>query len=502
MKGSILIVDDEATLAEAVRDHFAAQGFEATSAPSAEAALSLARLRRFDVVITDLKLPGMDGLGLLRALGELAEPPSAVLATAYGTMEAAVEAFRLGLFDLLQKPISLDELTRSVERAMAARASRRRRVASGLPLRLLRERSRCLGPMRAEVAGDPSAADATAVWCPRALDRERTGFVWAHVLPGKASTPPARLIIRTLADVVNLSQPVSAVETIVDKLTNLDCGAALRAIAVGVLEAGPVRRVRGAVLGSAGVFHLDAGGSGVLSLADGTHEAARAWEAARGPDDVLVLADPRLITAAGHAWPEVLGSLPRLIAEGEPNPARRALAMLSAAGAEAPVVVALRIGEAIRPDGPTHVRASSSWASLGHLRSVAEQFALGSPLTDRAAHQLVSAVQEAVLNGIRWAYPDREGPMYMTLAREGSCVKVSVRDRGVGFDVSETWRRSAGEPQDPLRRSGRGLALMRRLADRFEVVSRPGRGTNVVLEKHFDAPAAGVGTGRGAESPQ
>jgi anti-sigma regulatory factor (Ser/Thr protein kinase) len=310
------------------------------------------------------------------------------------------------------------------------------------------------------------------------------------------------LIIRTLADVVDLSRPVSAVETIVDKLKNLDCGAALRALAVGMLESGAVRRVCGATLGSAGVFHLHAGSGGVLSLADGTQDTARAWEATLGPDDVLLLADPRLITAAGHAWPEVLGSLPRLIAEGEPNPARRALAMLSAAGAEAPVVVALRLGEAILPDGPTHVRVSSSWASLGHLRSVAEQFALGSPLSERAAHQLVTAVQEAVLNGIRWAYPGREGPVSMTLTREGGHVKVSVRDRGVGFDVTETSRRAASASQDPLRRSGRGLALMRRLADRFELVSRPGRGTNVVLEKHFDAPAAEGAAEREVESAQ
>jgi FixJ family two-component response regulator/anti-sigma regulatory factor (Ser/Thr protein kinase) len=490
MNGSVLIVDDEATLAEAVRDHFAADGFDAVSAPSAEAALALARTRRFDVVLTDLRMPGMDGLGLLRALGELAEPPSVVLMTAYGTMEAAIEAFRLGLFDFLQKPVSLNELSRCVARALAARASRRRHAAAGLPLRLLRERSRCIGPVRAEVAGDPSAAEATAVWCPCALDRERTGFVWAHVLPGNASAPAARLIIRTLADVVDLSRPVVAVETIVDRLKNLDCGAALRALAVGVLESGTARRVCGATLGAAGIFHLGAGDHGVVPLADGTQQGARAWEAALGPDDVLLLADPRLIAAAGHAWPEVLCSLPRLIAEGEANAARRALAMLSAAGAEAPVVVALHLAEAIRTDGPTHVRVSSSWASLSHLRSVAEQFALGSPLSERAAHQLVTAVQEAVLNGIRWAYPGREGPVYMTLAREGGRVKVSVRDRGVGFDVSETCRRTASESQDPLRRSGRGLALMRRLADRFEVASRPGRGTSVVLEKYFDALAA------------
>jgi len=136
------------------------------------------------------------------------------------------------------------------------------------------------------------------------------------------------------------------------------------------------------------------------------------------------------------------------------------------------------------------VSAPSSLASLAHLRDAAEQFALSSPLSDQAAHEVVTAVQEALLNCIRWAYPGREGLVYLTLSREAERIRASVRDRGLGFEVAEIYERTSERVNDPLRCSGRGLMLMGALADRFELVSRPGRGTNVVIEKKFDLPVA------------
>ncbi len=488
MKGSILIVDDEATLAETIRDYFVADGLDAACVQSAEEALEFARARQFHVVVTDMKMPGMSGIDLLRALGEAPDPPSVILMTAYGTMESTVEAFRLGLFDFLQKPVSLDELSKSVERALNARASRVNDTPLPVPLHVLRERSRRVGAVRAEVAGDSSAAQATAVWRLRALDRQRAGFVWAHVAPGSRFAVAARLVIRTLADALDLGAPREALETIMRHLTDLDCGSTLRALAVGVVESEPSRRLYGAALGHAGLFRLDASGSAPESLAGGPRDATRTWEASLAPEDVLLLADPRLVSAAAERWSDVLAATRKLIAEGEPNPARRALAMVPEVAGEAPVVIALRLGKAIRPDGLTHVRVSSNRASLGHVRDVAERFALGVPLSGQAAHEVVTAVQEAVLNCMRWAYAGGEGPVCLTLSCEGGRMRASVRDRGLGFDVGETFRRTSDPSQDPLRRSGRGLMLMHRLADRFELTSRPGRGTNVVLEKDFDAP--------------
>jgi len=493
MKYSILIVDDEATLAETFRDHFAGSGYDAACARSGEEALEMIRAWHFDVVVTDLKMPGMGGVDLLRATREMAAPPSIILMTAYGTMERAVEAFRLGLADLLQKPVSLDELSASVERALAARAARAGGHVPAIPLRVLGESSRRAGAVRAEVAGDVSAPGATAVWRLRALDDERTGFIWAHVVPHSPMAVAARLIIRTLADAVDPGEPAAALDAIVHGLAELDCGAALRAISVGVVQSKPVRRAFGAARGCAGVFGMKTGGSQVEPLAQDAGEAAYAWETSLAPEDMLLLADPRLVMGAGECWAQVLSATKRCMAQGKPDPVSVALATVPATSVEAPVMVALRLGEAIRSDGPTHVRVPATPASLDYVRDVAEQFALDCRLDERAAHELVTAVQEAVLNGIRWAYPERHGVLSLTLLREAGRVRASVCDEGVGFDARDAGDLVDDGLLDPLRRSGRGLALMQRLADGFKVTSHPGCGTSVVLEKKCAAvPAGGV----------
>jgi len=490
MKNSILIVDDEATLVEAIRDHFVADGFDAIPARSGEEALRLARTRDFDVIVSDLKMPGLDGIGLLRALGELPQMPSVILMTAYGTMEYAIEAFRLGLFDFLQKPISLDELSRTVERALAACAVNVEPASLPIPLRVLCEHSRRVGRVRAEVAGDPADADATAVWRLRSLGRNRVGFVWAHVVPQSRSALGARLIIKTLSGVVDLGAPAEALHTIMGHLREFDCASTLRALAVGVAESEPRRRLYGAAHGPAGLFRLGAGDSEIESLSEGAQNRSIAWETTLAPEDVLLLADPHVVSAAGERWPDILSTTAHLVSVGEPNPARRALAMLPGA-TPASVMVALRLGETIQPEGTTHLRVSSSWACLEHLRDVTEQFAVSSSLSERAAYEFVAAAQEAILNSIRWAYPGRQGAIALTLERTGGRVRASLRDEGVGFDVGETFRRLVDPSRDPLRRSGRGLMLMRGLADDFEITSKPDRGTRVILTKIIGAPSAG-----------
>jgi len=449
--------------------------------------------------VTDLKMPGMDGIGLLRALGELPQTPPVILMTAYGTIEYAVEAFRLGLFDFLQKPVSLDELSRTVERALEACTARVERASPPIPLSSFRECSRRVGPVRAEVAGDPSAADATAVWQLRALDRTRTAFVWAHVVPESRCALGARLIIRTLAGAVDLSAPAEALETMVGLLNELDCTAMVRALAVGVIESRPQCRIYGTARGNAGIFRLVAGDTGVEPLAAGPWESACTWETRLAQEDVLLFADPRVVSAAGERWPEVLFATGRLITGGEPNPARRILGMVPEAADAAPVMVALQVNETIESKEMAHVRVSSSWACLGHVRDVTEQFVLASPLDEHAAYEWITAVHEAVLNAIRWAYPGRKGSISLTLERSMGRVRASISDSGVGFDVGDTFRRTTEPSRDPLRSSGRGLMLMRRLSDEFELSSKSGCGTSIVVGKIIQAP---VGDGARQGEPE
>lgn len=117
MSGTVLIVDDERTLARAVKAFLLESGYEAEIATNAEQAVGLLETLRPDVVFSDVRLPGMDGIELLRRIREFDPSIPVVIMTGYGTIEGAVEAVKLGAFDYLKKPVDLEELRLLADRA-------------------------------------------------------------------------------------------------------------------------------------------------------------------------------------------------------------------------------------------------------------------------------------------------------------------------------------------------------------------------------------------------
>jgi two-component system, NtrC family, response regulator len=110
----MLIVDDRANMRELLETAFGERGFETVSAASGEEAIEYISRRLFDIVITDLSMPGKDGLEVLKAAKAAAPDTQVIIITAYGTIEKAVEAMRLGAWDFLSKPFELAELERKV----------------------------------------------------------------------------------------------------------------------------------------------------------------------------------------------------------------------------------------------------------------------------------------------------------------------------------------------------------------------------------------------------
>ena len=118
MSGStVLIVDDERTLARAIKAFLTEAGYEAEVAGDAEQALAMLETLRPDVVFSDVRLPAMNGIELLRRIREFDPAISVVIMTAHGTIEGAVEAVKLGAFDYLKKPVDLEELKLLADRA-------------------------------------------------------------------------------------------------------------------------------------------------------------------------------------------------------------------------------------------------------------------------------------------------------------------------------------------------------------------------------------------------
>ena len=128
MKPRILIVDDEARMAEVVGAALTRAGHDCETCLSGEAALTALEARGADVVVTDWKMPGVDGMELLRRIHERRPDVPVVLLTAHGTVPAAVAAMRAGAFDYVTKPFDNDELRAAVARALeVTRLSRENR---------------------------------------------------------------------------------------------------------------------------------------------------------------------------------------------------------------------------------------------------------------------------------------------------------------------------------------------------------------------------------------
>ena len=115
---SILVVDDEKSQREILEMILSGEGYDVTTASSGEAAMKFVADRRFDLVLTDLKMTGMSGLDLLKELTDFDKSIIVLLLTAHGTVDSAVDALRLGAFDYLQKPYDREKLLDTISRAL------------------------------------------------------------------------------------------------------------------------------------------------------------------------------------------------------------------------------------------------------------------------------------------------------------------------------------------------------------------------------------------------
>ncbi len=114
----LLVVDDEEPNRLALERIFSREGYEVRTAADGRAALDLLRDGAVGVVLTDLKMPGMSGLELLRASRQVAPETQVIVVTAYGSVETAVEAMKEGAYDFVTKPLRKDAVVHSVQKAL------------------------------------------------------------------------------------------------------------------------------------------------------------------------------------------------------------------------------------------------------------------------------------------------------------------------------------------------------------------------------------------------
>jgi two-component system response regulator HydG len=135
---TILIIDDNETIREGIAATVRKMGHEAVLAASGDEGIALFKKQHADFVITDLKMAGLDGVEVLRRVHDLDPETPTLIITAFGTVETAVEAMKLGAFDFLTKPFAPEVVRLKVERALELRAARKARARAERETEILR----------------------------------------------------------------------------------------------------------------------------------------------------------------------------------------------------------------------------------------------------------------------------------------------------------------------------------------------------------------------------
>jgi two-component system, NtrC family, nitrogen regulation response regulator NtrX len=160
---NILIVDDEVGIRESLKGVLEDEGYKPAVAQSGEACLDILQKRPFDVVLLDIWLPGIDGLETLAKIKESEDGPEVVMISGHGTIETAVRATKLGAFDFLEKPLSLDRTLIVVKNALETRRLRNENrdlkrnlpptviVGDSVPMKALRQQIALMAPTNGRV---------------------------------------------------------------------------------------------------------------------------------------------------------------------------------------------------------------------------------------------------------------------------------------------------------------------------------------------------------------
>jgi two-component system, NtrC family, nitrogen regulation response regulator NtrX len=162
---NILIVDDETGIRESLEGVLADEGYAASSVESGEECLRLLRRQNnYDVVLLDIWLPGIDGLETLEKIHDLDNPPEVIMISGHGTIETAVRATKLGAYDFLEKPLSIDKTLILVKNAIESKKLRRENVdlrkqlhaktvivGDSIPMKALRQQIALMAPTNGRV---------------------------------------------------------------------------------------------------------------------------------------------------------------------------------------------------------------------------------------------------------------------------------------------------------------------------------------------------------------
>ena len=514
-KSKILVVDDERNVLFTVTAILEQEGYDVDAAPSGADALEAIRHHQYDLVLTDLKMPGLDGLAVLEEVRKISPETVTVMMTGYGSLDTALEALQLGAYEYLIKPTEVQDLKaavrRSLERKRLSEIDTLYRVthtitgATDVPMI---EREVCDAAKKVLAVCDaslvhvtngihiPSANSRTAVLSKRSLERLRSGEVLTENSEVAELTRwSARNGIRAYAWVPGLSGDTlvcvlcvhngekaydfhASARRFLQSLARQSALALSKASLFGQLQ----RNNQELAAANAKLMELDKLKSQFLSVA--THELRTPLSIILGYNSMLAesLGD-RLTTEEGGILREAVGSCKRLI--------RMVNSMLD--------ITQIESGHMKMSLAPSDLRrVCSQVVSLFQQKAKAKNISLGLevpanlPAMKLDAERIEQVLVNLIGNALKFTNAGGNVMVSVRQSGPGSQVIVSVADTGIGIsaqdkdrifdEFSQVYNRAGKKPREG---SGLGLAIARRIVQAHQgtlsVTSELGRGSVFTL---------------------
>ena len=124
-RAAVLVIDDEKGIRDLLIDELSSEGYKVDTAENGKEGIARIRDSRYDIVITDIKMPRMDGLEVLKVIERVSPDTEVILVTGYATIESAVQAMKEGAYDFIEKPFNLEELSALIDKAREKRELKR-----------------------------------------------------------------------------------------------------------------------------------------------------------------------------------------------------------------------------------------------------------------------------------------------------------------------------------------------------------------------------------------
>jgi|GEM_PF-576855 len=531
MDNRILIVDDEKNIAWALEESLLDDGYSVQTAHCAEDGLKLFKeslsVSPFKIVLTDMKMPGMSGIELLGKVKELSPVTQVVIITAYGNLDSAVDAIRLGALDFIQKPFQINDVKKVVARAidLVNEKMLQPAVAANPPEepkpihkkqnvleiqdRILPSGESMLGTLSIDVKSAPKSGVGADFYDYFYVNEDKVLIVIGDVgekgIDGSLVMIMVKSLIRSEAG--HSDNPVEILGRVNSHLRKQGIGGVPITVFLGIFD------------NKKGVFeYINAGhekplffnhcdlrsanmliGNGIfIGLFDNPDFKLSAIDCAQG-DIFLFYTDGFIRVIEKKANKEEPYGILRRSAQNMLPEKRYSLAESlfrefvdnDIEPEDDITILSVCVGAGLCRE--KEIRCKCDKNSLVLVRSATEELLRGVQLSYGDRHSIITAVYEALINSLYFAYPDEgEGEIVVRYKFADNVIRLEIEDFGTGFELDKYIPPDNKTYDGLIKESGRGIFLMKSLMDKVSIKSVLGKGTCVILEKYFDIEKAGV----------